>query len=163
MPKRKSALSFPMVLFLSSFLPHLCWVVSDSDPAVLVAFTACPLQRQLPPPPLPPAELGVWLSSLEPPNPPIVDRTLELMPGLGMLCAKRGSCQRPFLLFWQRVTAGLLNQARCINQDTEPLGLSFPLYNNKNSQSCLCTFLLPGKCAEHKVDSIRRDGFWAPK
>lgn len=163
MPKRKSALSFPMVLFLSSFLPHLCWVVSDSDPAVLVAFTACPLQRQLPPTPLPPAELGVWLSSLEPPNPPIVDRTLELMPGLGMLCAKRGSCQWPFLLFWQRVTAGLLNQARCINQDTEPLGLSFPLYNNKNSQSCLCTFLLLGKCAEHKVDSIRRDGFWAPK
>lgn len=32
--KRKSAPSFPMVLFLSSFLPRLCWVVSDSDPAV---------------------------------------------------------------------------------------------------------------------------------
>lgn len=50
-----------------------------------------------------------------------------------------------------------LNQAGCVDLNKAPLGLSFSLHNMRNNQLCLCPFLLPRKCAEHKVDFIRRN------
>lgn len=56
----------------------------------------------------------------------------------------------------------LLNQAGCVDLHEAPLGLSFSLHSTRNNQLCLCPFLLPRKCAEHKADFYLKE-FWAPE